>query len=100
MTDPQATNLKRVTAVIDRHVLRFCRERWNQPPPRFHMDELQTFIRSQVGVAPDSPGRILRSLRQRKLIDYVVVSRRASLYELTKEPAVAVNGTTANGGPS
>ena len=33
-------------------------------------------------VAPDSPGRILRQLRQQRLLNYEVVSRRQSLYRV------------------
>ena len=33
-------------------------------------------------IAPDSPGRILRQLRQQKLLNYTVVSRRQSLYQV------------------
>jgi hypothetical protein len=79
----QAQNLKRVKGNIDAHVLAFCRERFDQCPPRFFMTELTTFVRNRIGIAPDSPGRILRSLRQDGSIDYDVINRRASLYELT-----------------
>lgn len=79
----QAANLRRVQKNLDGHVLAFCRDVWQMKPPRFFMHELTTFVRGRVGIAPDSPGRILRSMRQRMLIDYVVVNRKSSLYELT-----------------
>jgi len=33
------------------------------------------------GIAPDSPGRILRELRLRGWLNYVVINRRQSLYQ-------------------
>lgn len=53
----------------------------------FHMDDLRRYVARFVGpVAPASSDRILRDLRQRKQIDYVVVSRRKSTY-IIKEVA-------------
>jgi hypothetical protein len=50
----------------------------------FHVDQLRRYVgRHYPDTAPDSPGRIMRSLRGRKAIDYVVVNRRASLYRVT-----------------
>ena len=50
----------------------------------FHMQELLQFVEEGVSgkVAPDSPGRILRQLRQQHLLNYEVVSRRQSLYKV------------------
>jgi len=50
----------------------------------FHMQELLQFVEEGVSgkVAPDSPGRILRQLRQQRLLNYEVVSRRQSLYRV------------------
>jgi hypothetical protein len=47
----------------------------------FHVEELRRFVLGRVPeIAPDSPGRILRELRLRGVLDYIVVNRRQSLY--------------------
>lgn len=48
------------------------------------MQDLTEFVSSRVNgfVAPDSPGRILRLLRQSGRINYVVISRSKSLYRI------------------
>jgi hypothetical protein len=47
----------------------------------FHVEELRSFVLDKIpGIAPDSPGRILRAMRLEGLLDYVVLNRRASLY--------------------
>ena len=45
--------------------------------PTFFMQELTSFVERRVGghLAPDSPGRILRQLRQQHLLNYTVLSR-------------------------
>ena len=57
----------------------------------FHMEDLRRFVNGNldVHIAPDSPGRILRQLRQQHLLNYKVVSRRRSLYQVlpVKRPA-------------
>ena len=46
------------------------------------MADLNAHVNTRVGlVAPDSPGRILRDLRKKQRLDYLVVSRKSSLYE-------------------
>jgi hypothetical protein len=48
----------------------------------FHVEELRRFVLDEIpGIAPDSPGRILRAMRLEGLLDYVVLNRRASLYQ-------------------
>ena len=48
----------------------------------FFADDLRKYVRSVVGeVAPGSPDRILRDLRQKGKLGYRVVSRRESIYE-------------------
>ena len=55
------------------------------------MEELRQFVEEELqsAVAPDSPGRILRQLRQQKLLNYMIVSRGRSLYRMkpVKRPA-------------
>ena len=78
--DPgQEDNLDRVTERIGWAVLAFCADKpYGQT---FFADELRRFVRSKVGlVAPGSPDRILRLLRQKGKLDYFVVSRSESLY--------------------
>ena len=50
----------------------------------FHMEDLRRFVEEGLDgkIAPDSPGRILRQLRQQGLLNYTVVSRRQSLYRV------------------
>lgn len=86
--DPeQQENLDRVSSEIADAIMNFALERLTsvqQGKSTFYMSELLGHINGiGIAVAPDSPGRILRSLRQRKLLDYKVINRRASLYEVT-----------------
>lgn len=48
------------------------------------MDELRRYVGRELeeAIAPDSPGRILRQLRQQGVLNYAVVSRRQSLYRV------------------
>jgi hypothetical protein len=70
-------HLDRVTERIGAAVLEFCRHRVGA---RFHMDELCAFVQLREHAAPDSPSRILRYLRARRLVGYKVINRRESLY--------------------
>jgi len=69
----------RVRSRIGKLILIFCRG-----DRTFHMDELRRFVEEMVEsrIAPDSPGRILRQLRQEGMLDYTVVSRTGSLYKV------------------
>ena len=76
----QREHLDRVRGRIGPAVLEFC-----EGFPRgsvFHMEALVRFIRAKLGIAPDSPSRILRSLRQDGHIGYTVINRRQSLYRV------------------
>jgi len=63
---------------------------------QFHVEQLRRFVLQQIpAIAPDSPGRILRALRQEGRLDYVILNRRASLYqfkEQTPPPSVDEQG--------
>lgn len=48
------------------------------------MEEMVRHIRAQLGIAPDSPSRILRALRQDKQVEYTVINRRQSLYRVDR----------------
>lgn len=74
----------RVKQAIRKHIIAFAAEHTGC---HFHMDELTAYVRRQVPTAPDSAGRILRALRQDGVIDYRLVSRHDSEYEIvTPEP--------------
>src|SRR5215467_13167809 len=84
--DSQAEHLERVSERIAPVVIRYCTEH-----PRFHADELRRYVLHETGlIAPGSADRILRDLRLRLrgVIDYRVVSRRESLYEVLRVPEV------------
>jgi hypothetical protein len=82
----QTENIQRVTDVIAIHVMTFLSAHLNK---EFRVTDLHTFVADKLGgyVAPGSPDRIMRHLRQKRLVDYVVVNRRQSLYR-----AVPVKG--------
>jgi DNA repair protein SbcD/Mre11 len=71
---------ERVADKLAATVLAFCEGRSGT----FHIEDLADFVKERhPEIAPDSPGRILRALRSEKRLNYRVVSRRDSLYELT-----------------
>lgn len=73
----QEEQLSRVRSRIGKAVMDFCNDN-----PKFHADDLRKAVIAQCGVtAPGSADRILRDLRKRGFINYVVVNRRGSLYE-------------------
>jgi hypothetical protein len=75
---PGTTDLTRVAARIGAAVLEFCGR-----TSQFHMADLAAFVEGRIGsVAPDSAGRILRQLRRAGTVNYRVVDRSASLYEI------------------
>lgn len=81
-------DLERVSVRIGRAIVGFCRARLGQT---FSADQLRQHVRTVVGeVAPDSPSRILRDLRQQGVVGYELISRRDSLYRVTEVPDVVV----------
>lgn len=50
----------------------------------FHADDLRRAVAHEIGgfVAPGSPDRVMRDLRQKGIIGYRVLSRSESLYEV------------------
>ncbi len=82
--DSHTENLRRVRANIGAAIEKFCADRLALQTPRFHMADLDGWVRETVRgpIAPESVGRILRDLRQSKRINYVLRSRRASEYEV------------------
>jgi hypothetical protein len=81
---------ERVYARIAGTILQFASE---HPAGTFHVEELREYVTALVpGIAPDSPGRILRLLREEGKLNYVVISRAASLYQFRSvepKPALA-----------
>ena len=71
----------RVRSRIGSLIREFCRLN-----PTFHMEDLTLYVQARIKVAPDSPGRILRLLRQQGL-KVELVSRRGSLYRVGQRPA-------------
>jgi hypothetical protein len=56
----------------------------------FHAEELRRYVLDrEPAIAPDSPGRILRELRLKKRLNYVVINRRNSLYLFKAVDALA-----------
>ena len=73
----QRQQLARVSGRIAPYVAAFVNARIGQT---FFISELTEYVRQQAGCAPASPDRILRDLRQRKLVAYEIVSRSRSEY--------------------
>ena len=48
------------------------------------MEDLRRYVEEGLGgkIAPDSPGRILRQLRQHGHLDYTVIYRAESIYRV------------------
>lgn len=74
----QSENISRVRAAIAAHIVQFIDERINT---EFYVDELRRYVAGKVPVAPASPDRILRLLRQAGTINYVVTNRAKSKYK-------------------
>ena len=82
--DGQASHLARCREKLAGAILAFCRKRLERGQPEFHAEELLAFVGARVlGLAPDSPSRVLRLLRREGRVGYAVVSRKDSLYRLT-----------------
>lgn len=91
--EEQQEHLDRVASRIGEVIIQFCVERYRSSDPTFHADELHAEVLRLTGIsAPASADRILRDLRQKKVINYVVLNRRQSLYQVlwvAGEPEVA-----------
>ena len=80
MTDIQQQNLTRVSEIIGPLVLAFYLLTLESGAP-WRMADLTAYVAERADTAPDSAGRILRSLRQTGKLDYEVLSRSESLYQ-------------------
>jgi hypothetical protein len=79
----QQEELNRVKANISDLVEAFVLHRWQTGQPRFVIRDLHDYIFARTQIAPASPDRILRQLRQEGKFDYNVIDRRASCYQIT-----------------
>lgn len=84
----QAHQLGRVADGIEAEVYRFCAESVGR---EFHLRDLTQAVEAAHDgyVAPDSPARLLRLLRQRGLVQVAPVSRSSSLYRVDGVAQVA-----------
>jgi hypothetical protein len=83
-TNDSITDRRRVAQRITESILGFFEERTAKDQLRFRADDLRAHVdRAMSGmIAPGSPDRILRLLRQRGTLNYKVISRSESLYEI------------------
>lgn len=85
--DPeQIAEFVRVGKGIGPHVCAFWLERLAGLSD-FRMEELRKFVAVRAQIAPGSPERILRDLRKKGLVNYVVVNRRQSHYRALPIPS-------------
>lgn len=73
----QTVQINRVRDQIAKHIVTFIDDHLGQ---EFFVDELRRYVAGKVPVAPASPDRVLRDLRARGTVNYIVISRSKSLY--------------------
>lgn len=75
----QSENIERVSESIAPHIIRFLNDRCGN---EFRGEDLRQYIYEHVDgfIAPGSPDRILRDLRQKGRVRYELISRSKSLY--------------------
>ena len=87
---PTDADLERVTSRIAKAIMEFIevaqRRKFStitNDDGHFYADDLREHVTARVGtIAPGSADRILRLLRKRGIVNYRVVSRSQSLYEV------------------
>ena len=89
----QEEELERVSLRIGASILAFYAERGLES--FFRADDLREWVSAEVGpIAPGSADRVMRDLRQKRLINYIVISRSESLYQIKpirpEQPGVQV----------
>jgi len=77
--DAQPRELSRVTGRIGELIVEFIEQRL-RTQPEFHAADLHKFVAAHETVAPDSPIRVMRDMKQQGQINYTLLSRRGSLY--------------------
>jgi hypothetical protein len=76
----QHKHLARVADNIGETVVEFMRRHVRKA---FRADALRSYVTARhPGIAPESPGRIMRDLRKRGLVEYELVSRAQSMYHV------------------
>ena len=67
--------------------------------PAFTADQLRFFVNNNVvgGVSPSTADRVLRSLRQKGVINYIVLNRGKSLYKAVPVEPVTLQMATIKG---
>lgn len=74
----QQENINRVSLKIGKAITEFCSNN-----KQFYADDLRKYVSDHIGyVAPASADRILRDLRQKGILNYRVINRRKSFYEI------------------
>lgn len=75
------SNLERVSSRIGGSIQDFFAA--HAEGHQFYVEELRRWVLVNTGIlAPASADRVLRDLRQKGLLDYHVVNRRQSLYQI------------------
>lgn len=89
MPTDNSAHLERVSSRIGEAIMGFCRDRlWvrdqcGAASGTFRVDDLRRWVALYAGpVAPASPDRVLRQLRKDGKVEYRVVDRAKSLYEV------------------
>lgn len=83
--------LNRVGNNIAQIITKYVNMKAKSNMPEFHASEVRIACTTELGfnnVAPGSPDRVMRDLRQRKKINYVLVNRAKSLYRALPLPLV------------
>jgi hypothetical protein len=77
--------LKRVFGKIGESILDFYQTKMTLEPGtgrQFHLVDLYHHVKQAVEVSPNSSARILQYMRREGIVNYVVLSRSESLYEV------------------
>lgn len=76
-------DIKRVGLNLNQVIVEFWKQKLNSVSARFTATELRQYVQKHnFGTAPASADRILRNLRAAKKVNYAVVNRSKSLYEM------------------
>jgi hypothetical protein len=70
------------TNVVSDAVLRFFERRTEEGRRTFYADDLRRFVAMRATVAQGTPDRILRSLRKAGKLNYSLINRAKSLYQI------------------
>jgi hypothetical protein len=84
--DAQKREIKRTQSRIAHTIMDFCEHRLKKHLGNFRMVDLETYVRSRVDCAPDSPSRILRQLNRSGALSYYCSNRAMSTYNVYAIP--------------